>query len=59
MINPIGFYEEGVGVSYPYLNDSHYPYTEIRFEIEPIRIGSEFSGNGRVIMVQQIGDDCE
>ena len=59
MINPIGFYEEGDGVTYPYLNDSHYPYNDIRFTIEPIRVGSEFSGSGRVIMIQQIGDDCE
>ena len=58
-INPIGFYEEGVGVTYPYLNDSHYPYTNIRFIIEPIRVGSEFSGDGRVIMIQQSGDYCE
>ena len=58
-INPIGFYEEGYGVTYPYLNDSHYPYKDIRFTIEPIRVGSEFSGNGRVIMIQQSGDDCE
>jgi hypothetical protein len=59
MINPIGFYEEGYGVTYPYLNDSHYPNMNIRFMIEPIRVGSEFSGTGRVIMIQQSGDDCE
>ena len=58
-INPIGFYEEGVGVTYPYLNDSHYPYRDVKFMIEPIRVGSEFSGTGRVIMTQQIGDYCE
>lgn len=58
-INPIGFYEEGVGVTYPYLNDSHYPYTNVKFMVEPIRVGSEFSGTGRVIMTQQIGDYCE
>jgi hypothetical protein len=58
-INPIGFYEEGNGVTYPYLNDSHYPYSDIRFMIEPIRVGSEFSGDGRVIMIQQSGDYCE
>lgn len=58
-INPIGFYEEGVGVTYPYLNDAHYPYTDVKFMIEPIRVGLEFSGDGRVIMTQQIGDYCE
>tara|TARA_Y100000034_G_scaffold116771_1_gene155489 strand:- start:484 stop:762 length:279 start_codon:yes stop_codon:yes gene_type:complete len=58
-INPIGFYEEGIGVDYPYLNDSHYPHIDVRFMVEPIRQGSEFSGDGRVIMIQQTADDCE
>ena len=58
-INPIAFYEEGVGVTYPYLNDSHYPYSDVKFMVEPIQVGSEFSGTGRVIMIQQIGDYCE
>ena len=54
---PIGVYEEGGnGVSYPYLNDRHYPYLGIEFLIEPIQL----THTGETItMIQQFGDVCE
>jgi len=54
---PVGIYEEGGnGVSYPYLNDRHYPYLGIEFLIEPIQI--DHTGN-TITMLQQFGDVCE
>jgi len=54
---PVGIYEEGGnGVSYPYLNDRHYPYLGIEFLIEPIRINHT---GETITMIQQFGDVCE
>jgi len=54
---PIGIYEEGGnGVSYPYLNDTHYPYLGIEFLIEAIRINHT---GDTITMIQQFGDVCE
>ena len=36
-ILPVEVYEDGVnGVSYPYLNDAHYPYYNLEFKIEAV-----------------------
>ncbi|MDB3870357.1 hypothetical protein N9322_00230 [bacterium] len=60
-ILPVGFYEElgdfkKLGVSYPYLNDAHYPYLGIKFMIEPLLHG--YSA-GTLNFIQQFGDVCE
>ena len=60
-ILPVGFYEElgghkKLGVSYPYLNDAHYPYLGIKFMLEPLLHG--YSA-GTLNFVQEFGDVCE
>jgi|TARA_R110000824_G_scaffold179053_4_gene359100 hypothetical protein len=60
-ILPIGFYEEiggfkKVGVSYPYLNDAHYPYLGIKFMVEPLLHGYSADTTN---FVQEFGDVCE
>ena len=60
-ILPVEFYEElggfkKLGVSYPFLNDAHYPYLGIKFMVEPLL--SEYSAE-TLNIVQTFGDDCE
>lgn len=64
---PYGFLDtEGVGLDYPYLNDTHYPYLNTIFRITPegYNIPSDYSQLGRVpINLTTIADpsidECE
>ena len=56
-ILPIEFYEDGGnGVSYPYLNDAHYPYLNLEFTIEPILF--EYTASSLNVL-STIVDVCE
>jgi hypothetical protein len=44
-----------IGVNYPFLNGSHYPYTNIIFRIIPE--GTNY--NEQIITAEPIIDDCE
>ena len=56
-ILPIDFFEDGNnGVTYPYLNDAHYPYLNIEFKIEPIMFGYSSSS---INVVSGFVDVCE
>ena len=60
-ILPVEFYEElggfkKLGVSYPFLNDAHYPYLGIKFMVEPLL--SDISAT-TLSLIQNFGDDCE
>ena len=55
-ILPIEFYEDNYnGVSYPYLNDAHYPSKNIEFKIKPILFN--YSSTSLTVL-SQMTDDC-
>lgn len=60
-ILPIGIFEElgdfkKLGVSYPFLNDAHYPYRNIEFTIEPLLFGYS---SKTITIINEFGDVCE
>jgi hypothetical protein len=56
-ILPIDFFEDGDnGVSYPFLNDAHYPYLNTEFKIEPVMFGYSSSS---INVVSEFVDVCE
>ena len=60
-ILPIGIYEElgdfkKLGVSYPFLNDAHYPYKSVEFTIEPLLYGYSAT---TLNIINEFGDVCE
>jgi len=55
-IYPYGYKDsEGFGVDYPFLNGSHYPYSQIIFRL----IGDGSNINNPNIIAEPTIDDCE
>ena len=58
-ILPIEVYEEdGNGVSYPFVNDAHYPYRDVNFVIEPLG-PVLLSGVTGINIISDFTDVCE
>jgi hypothetical protein len=56
---PIGFIDSnGDGVDYPFINDSHYPFTNIQFRLYPEGVSFNINSIYSVIP-EPIIDDCE
>jgi hypothetical protein len=55
-----GFIDElGLGVDYPYLNNSHYPYQSVIFKLSPEGINANSYITGTTTPVKPIIDGCE
>jgi len=55
---PYGFIDSsGLGISYPFLNGAHYPYSDYFFRIIPE--GTNYIDEINQIIAQPITDDCE
>lgn len=54
-IYPYGYIQNGIGVDYPFLNGSHYPYKDITFRIIPEGTNYE----QQIIVEEPIIDPCE
>jgi len=53
-----GFVDDrGVGVDYPFINDAHYPYTNVIFRLVPE--GATLTGLNYTLITQPIIDECE
>ena len=59
-ILPIEFYEDGTnGVSYPYLNDAHYPYLNLEFTIEAVGPALIPYSSGSINILSEYTDGCQ
>ena len=54
-IYPYGFINNGIGVNYPFMNGTHYPYQDIVFRIIPE--GTNY--NEQLLIADPIEDPCE
>jgi len=59
-ILPIEFYEDGTnGVSYPYLNDAHYPFQNLEFTIEAVGPALIPYITGDINILSEYTDGCQ
>jgi len=59
-ILPIEFYEDDTnGVSYPYLNDAHYPYFNLEFKIEAVGPALIPLTSASVTILSEYTDGCQ
>ena len=59
-ILPIEFYEDGTnGVSYPYLNDAHYPFHTLEFKIEAVGPALIPLTSSSISILSQYTDGCQ
>lgn len=59
-ILPVEVYEDGVnGVSYPYLNDAHYPYYNLEFKIEAVGPALLALTSGTLTILTEYTDGCQ